>query len=226
MLNGGVSQFVPKCPVLSPFVLFCPEMSPFRAPRRTKEDKRGQDGTFQASKRHININFLVRLLLGRPRDCPWDKPGLSLGQTHFVPGIKPGFLLILHNGSPVCPRDKPSLSLRQSRGRRAAEKVYVLKVYVPFSLANISGQIGKRPHLASTATLIFLSLLFLNSLLFALARNSLTFLIDFPFFPKDFRGSPGKKNPCFFRCSPCFFTEKARKGRSGHLALFNQGGAT
>ena len=37
----------------------------------------------------------------------------------------------LHNGNPVC----LGLSLGQSRGRRAAEKVYVLKVYVPFSLA-------------------------------------------------------------------------------------------
>ena len=45
--NWGVSQFVPKCPVLSPFVLFCPELSPFRAPRRTKEDKRGQNGAFR-----------------------------------------------------------------------------------------------------------------------------------------------------------------------------------
>ena len=42
----------------------------------------------QASKRHININFLVRLLLGRPRECPgtnrvcpWDKPTLPQGQT-------------------------------------------------------------------------------------------------------------------------------------------------
>ena len=42
-------------------------------------------------------------------------PGMSWGQT-------------------LCPRDKPSLSLGQSRGRRAAEKVYVSKVYVPFSL--------------------------------------------------------------------------------------------
>ena len=54
-------------------------------------------------------------------------PGLSQGQTGFVPGTnplcprdKPWFLLILHSGSPVCPRDKPSLSLGQSQGRRAA----------------------------------------------------------------------------------------------------------
>ena len=35
----------------------------------------------------------------------------------------------------ACPWDKPGLSLGQSRGRRAAEKVYVRKVYVPLSLA-------------------------------------------------------------------------------------------
>ena len=62
-------------------------------------------------------------------------PGMSQGQTGFVPGTNRVFLLILRNGSPVCPWDKPSLSLGHSWERRAAEKVYVLKVYVPFSLA-------------------------------------------------------------------------------------------
>ena len=73
---------------------------------------------------------------GTNRVCPGDKPGLSLRQSGFVPGTNPGFLLVLHNGSPVCPRDKPSLSLGQSRGRRAADRVYVLNVYVPFLLPN------------------------------------------------------------------------------------------
>ena len=68
---------------------------------------------------------------------------MSPGQTGFVPGTKW-----------VCPRDKPrfstyfaqwkpSLSLGQTRfvpgtfrGRRAARRVYVLKVYVPFSFPN------------------------------------------------------------------------------------------
>ena len=81
---------------------------------------------FQARKRNINTNFLVP-----------TKPGLSLGQTHFVPGQAQVLSLFLHNGSP---RGKPRLSLGQSRprdsqGRRAAEKVYVFKVYVPFPLA-------------------------------------------------------------------------------------------
>ena len=38
-------------------------------------------------------------------------PGLSQGQVQFVPGTKPGSLLILHSGSPVYPRDKRSLSV-------------------------------------------------------------------------------------------------------------------
>ena len=46
-LGGGVSPFVPKCPVLSPFVLFCPLLSPFRAPRRTKEDNGDKTGHFR-----------------------------------------------------------------------------------------------------------------------------------------------------------------------------------
>ena len=42
----------------------------------------------------------------------------------------------------------------------------------------------------------------------------------FPFFPKDFRGSPGRKNPCFFRSFSLPFAEKARKGRSGKESNF------
>ena len=54
--------------------------------------------------------------------CP-----VGLGTT---PGLSRGF----HR---VCPWDKPGLSLGQSQGRRAAQKVYVKKVYVPCSLAKI-----------------------------------------------------------------------------------------
>ena len=57
---------------------------------------------------------------------PGISPGLSLGQTRCNSGTNPGFLLILHSGS-----------LGQTRGRRAAQKVYVKKVYVPFLLAMI-----------------------------------------------------------------------------------------
>ena len=51
----------------------------------------------------------------------------------------------------VCPWDKPGLSLGQSRGRRAAQKVYVKKVYVPFLLAlnpgaGILGDIHNHQH--------------------------------------------------------------------------------
>ena len=73
----------------------------------------------QARKRHININVLVRLVLGRPRVCPWDKPRVS------------------YCGSPAFPWDEPSLSLGQTRRRRAAERVCMLKVFVPVSLAII-----------------------------------------------------------------------------------------
>ena len=60
--------------------------------------------------------------LGTPRECRRDKPGLSPGQSGFVPGTNPGFLLILHSGSPVCPWDKPSLSRGHSGDeRRQAE---------------------------------------------------------------------------------------------------------
>ena len=58
----------------------------------------------QGNKRHININFFVRLVLGRPRVSPGDFTG-------FVPGTNPGFILILHSGSPI----SPGLSLGQTR---------------------------------------------------------------------------------------------------------------
>ena len=87
---------------------------------KTKFFHRENLGVGSPKKKHININFLVRLPLGRP----WD---LSHGQTGFVPGT-----------SPLCPRDprfssyfpqwKPSLSMRQPQGRRAAGEVYALKV--------------------------------------------------------------------------------------------------
>ena len=119
------------------------------------------------------MNFLVRLLLGRPRACPWDKPGLSLGQTHFVPGTNPGFLRILHNGSPVCPWDRPSLSLGQSQGRRVAQKVHVLRVYVPFSLAIKQTGLGTPKHLSPSPNFVWYAVLLprLSSLLCLAHRN-------------------------------------------------------
>ena len=61
----------------------------------------------QASKRHININFFVRLVLGRPRDCPGDFTGFVPGTNPVKPGTNPGFLLILHSGSPISPGLSP-----------------------------------------------------------------------------------------------------------------------
>ena len=107
----------------------------------------------QARKRHINVTFFVRLVLGRPRVCPgdftgfvpgtnrvkpWDKPGFSPYFTQWKPG-KPGFV----------PGTNPGLSLGQTWGRRAAQKVYVKKIYVPFSLAEIS-ETGRATWLKQT----------------------------------------------------------------------------
>ena len=90
----------------------------------------------QARRRHININFLVRLLLGHPgnvpgtnRVCPRDKVGLSQGQTQvfflfytaeaqFVPGT-----------NPVCPWDIPG-----TKGARQSLCVKSLcAFFVPYS---------------------------------------------------------------------------------------------
>ena len=92
----------------------------------------------QARKRHININFFVRLVPvftgfvpGTNPVCPWDKSGEKQGQTQEFSL----FYTVEARFHRVCPWDKPGLSQGQSRGRRAAQKVYVKKIYVPFSLA-------------------------------------------------------------------------------------------
>ena len=110
MLNGGVSQYVPKCPVLSPFVLFCPDLSPFRAPRRKKKrtngDKTGHFGTnwetppfsiypHLALLQRNGVEKLEEEILTRFRLCfdylgPWglgtQGPGNILSATYWTSG--------------------------------------------------------------------------------------------------------------------------------------------
>ena len=104
----------------------------------------GLDHRDQARKRHININFLVRLLLGHPGNvhgtnqvCPRDKVGLSQGQTQV-------FFLVYTAEAQFVPGT--------FRGRRAADRVYVFKVYVLFSFPN-------RDQLHYTHLLILLQLI-------------------------------------------------------------------
>ena len=78
--------------------------------------------SIQARKRHIKINFRLRLALGRPRVCPKDKPRLSPYFTQWKPSSV---------------RDKPSSDpWDRPGGRRAAGNVVVVKVNVSFSLTN------------------------------------------------------------------------------------------
>ena len=77
-------------------------------------------------------------------------PGLSLGQTQFVPGMNPGCPRDKPRFSPYSTQWKPSLSLGQTRfvpgtnrWRMAAEKVYVLKVYVPYSLPILGNSLSQ-----------------------------------------------------------------------------------
>ena len=79
----------------------------------------------------VGLGTTPGLSRGFHRVCPWDKFAENLGQTRVFSLFtqwKPRF----HR---VCARDKPGLSLGQSWGRRAAQRVYVKKTYVPFSLA-------------------------------------------------------------------------------------------
>ena len=52
----------------------------------------------------------------------WDKPGFSPYSTQW----KPDFTGLVPGTNPVCPWDNPG-------GTKAAQKVYVKKVYVPLS---------------------------------------------------------------------------------------------
>ena len=95
---------------------------------------------YSGKKKAHKLNFFCPVGLGTTpglsrgfhRVCPWDKSGENLGQTR----VFSLFYTVEARFHPVCPWDKPGLSLGQSWGRRAAQKVYVKKVYVPFSLAN------------------------------------------------------------------------------------------
>ena len=65
---------------------------------------------------------------GFHRVCPWDKSGENLGQTR----VFSLFYTVEARFHRACPWDKPGLSQGQSRGRRAAQKVYVKKSLCAF----------------------------------------------------------------------------------------------
>ena len=58
-------------------------------------------------------------------------------------------------------------------------------------------------------------LAFFEFLAFFSYKEFLACLSVFPFFPKDFRGSLGKKNPCFFGGFDCFLPKKQGKEDQG-----------
>ena len=74
------------------------------------------------------MNFFVRLVLGRPRVCPGDftgfVPGTSPVKTWDTPGFSPYFTQWKPDFTGFVPGTN-RVSLGQSRGRRAAQKVYV-----------------------------------------------------------------------------------------------------
>ena len=94
-----VPGILPGCP--TPLALFksCAKnvRAHFSFPRSGCREGFQDHGSDQARKRHININFVVRLVLGRPRVFSLfytvearQTRGLSQGQTQFVPGTIPG----------------------------------------------------------------------------------------------------------------------------------------
>ena len=96
----------------------------------------------------VRLGTTPGLSQGFHRGCSWDKSGENLGQAR----VFSLFYTVEARFHRVCPWDKPGLSLGQSRGRRAAQKVNVKKVYVPFSLAKSEAEQNEiasgalRPH--------------------------------------------------------------------------------
>ena len=64
-------------------------------------------------------------------------------------------------------------------------------------------------------------LVFLEFLGFFPCEEFLVFSSVFPFFSRDFRGSVGITNPCFFGGFPCLFPKK--QGKEGQGRTFSKG---
>ena len=96
--------------------------------------RKGSCTTTSGKKKAHKHKFFCPVGPSFHRICPRDKSGEKQGQTQefFL------FYKVEARFHRACPWDKPGLSQGQSRGRRAAQKVYVKKVYVPFSLASTS----------------------------------------------------------------------------------------
>ena len=69
------------------------------------------------------------------------------------------------------------------------------------------------------SSLSFLSLFFLEFLVFSPCEEPLVFLIVFPFFSRDFRGSVGIKNPCFFWWFSLPFSKKNKEKEGQGLSV-------
>ena len=108
----------------------------------------------QSGKRHININFLVRLGLGRPRDCPREEPGLVPGTNPLCPRDKPRFSPYLHNGSPELSQGQTQFVPGTILGMKGGREVYVLKVYVFRWLQNKCSQNPGLVNQGSTTPLV------------------------------------------------------------------------
>ena len=76
----------------------------------------------------------------------------------------------------------------------------------------------KNPNLLFLAFLVFLP--------FFLFKEFLAILSVFPFFPKDFRGSAGRRNLCLFGGFPCCFPKGTGKEDQGTLFTKNTARAT
>ena len=78
---------------------------------------------------------------------------------------------------------------------------------------SLSLPVASLPHPTPFPNLLFLA--FLVFLAFFLFKEFLAILCVFLFFPKDFRGSASRRNPCLFGGFPCCFPKRQGKEDQG-----------
>ena len=147
--------------------IFCPSFKGTEGPKKSTEKVHTKiHDKIHALRKFITTNALQKsgkekahkhkifgpAALGTPRECPRDKVGLSPGQSGFVPGTNPGFLLTLHSGSPVCPWDKPGLS-RGHSGDEGRKKEFMCLMLMCLSHALQKGSPDASDSLCELKTL-------------------------------------------------------------------------
>ena len=144
----------------------------------------------------------------RPKYPPYRETGVAIPPSHCVSCGNADYRYytpssFLKNG--LSQSQKIGLTRGVSQKKAASEAHRAIGGVARNSIAN-------RDIVGHYPVLPFLG--FLEFLVFFLCEEFLVFLSVFPFFSRDFRGSVGTKNPCFFGGFPALFPKnKERKDK-------------